>query len=476
MREAVALDNDTLTTRTLQESQHGEQDTLEDEGVARPGLVLVSCHGRPACVVLALGASSGAMTIGRDSLERGGLSDPSLSRQHAEVRYDAQRFWVRDLGSRNGTFVDGKPASEVMDGAERRVIRAGHSIFLACPDVRPFETLGVERMAALVLGPTMAATWRVIGRLARTGSSMCLHGESGVGKERAVQVFHAQGPRSDRPLVAVNCSAIPEGMAERLLFGTKRGAYSGATADAEGYVQAADGGVLFLDEVAELDLAVQAKLLRVLESKEVMPLGENRPRRVDFQLCAASHKDLREEIARGRFRQDLYFRLGLPTVGLPPLRARVEEIPWLIDMVVQQTAGEALAVHSSFVEACLLRRWPGNVRELITETRAAVHQALAHGSSSLRDAWLPSGAGVGFAAAGSEARVGTGSQRRDAPARAIIEAALRAHHGNVAATARAMHVHRTQLRRWLARYGIEVGKADEAAPGDVDEGARIAAS
>jgi transcriptional regulator with PAS, ATPase and Fis domain len=417
-------------------------------------------------MVLALGSMTGAMIIGRDSLERGGFSDPAMSRQHAEVRYDGQRFRVRDLGSRNGTFVDGTPAREVADGAGRRVVRAGHSIFLACPDVRPFEALGIERTGALVLGPGMAATWRLIGRLARTGSSMCLHGESGVGKERAVQIFHAQGPRSERPLVAVNCGAIPEGMAERLLFGTKRGAYSGATADAEGYVQAADGGVLFLDEVAELDLAVQAKLLRVLESKEVMPLGENRPRRVDFQLCAASHKDLREEIARGRFRQDLYFRLGLPTVSLAPLRARVEEIPWLVDMVVEQTAGAALAVHSSFVEACLLRRWPGNVRELITETRAAVHQAVAQGCTALRDTSLPPGAGVGFDTAAGSARAVTGTQRRDTPARAIIEAALRAHHGNVAATARAMHVHRTQLRRWLARYGIEAGKHDDDAPAE----------
>ena len=471
----MALDNDTLTTtKTLQESQHGGEDTLEDDGLARPGLVLVSCHGRPVCVTLALGGPSGSMIIGRDSLGRGGLSDPSMSRQHAEVRYDGQRFWVRDLGSRNGTFVDGKPASEVMDGAGQRVIRAGHSMFLTCRDVRPFETLGIERTGSLVLGPGMAAAWRMIGRLARTGSSMCLHGESGVGKERAVQVFHAQGPRSGKPLVAVNCGAIPEGMAERLLFGTKRGAYSGATADAEGFVQAADGGVLFLDEVGELDLAVQAKLLRVLETREVMPLGENRTRRVDFQLCAASHKDLREEIARGRFRQDLYFRLGLPTVSLPPLRARIEEVPWLVAMVVEQTAGGALAVHSSFVEACLLRRWPGNVRELITETRAAVHQALAQGCTSLRDTSLPPGAGVGFEPAGAEARVATGSQRRDMPGRAIIEAALRAHHGNVAATARAMHVHRTQLRRWLARYGIDASKHDDAAA--VDAPAQSAAS
>lgn len=463
------LERDTLTTRTLQESQHGELDTLDDEGPARPGLVLISHRGQPACVTLALGASCGSMILGRDRLEPVGLADPSMSRQHAEVRYEGQRFRVRDLGSRNGTFVDGKPAGEVAEGAERRVVRAGHSIFLACQDVRPFETMGVERTDALVLGPGMAATWRVIGQLARTGSSMCLHGESGAGKERAVQVFHAQGPRSSKPLVAVNCGAIPEGMAERLLFGTKRGAYSGATADAEGYVQAADGGVLFLDEVAELDLAVQAKLLRVLETREVMPLGENRPRRVDFQLCAASHKDLREEIARGRFRQDLYFRLGLPTVNLAPLRERIEEIPWLIDMVIGQTTAEGLAVHSSFVETCLLRRWPGNVRELITETRAAVHLARTQGCTTLRDTSLAPGAGVGFepAGLGGAARVATEPMRRDAPERAIIEAALRAHQGNVSATARAMHVHRTQLRRWMARYGIEAGHNE---PGQAEAG------
>jgi transcriptional regulator with PAS, ATPase and Fis domain len=123
----------------------------------------------------------------------------------------------------------------------------------------------------------------------------------------------------------VNCAAIPHGLAERLLFGTRRSAYSGATADSEGYVQAAHGGTLFLDEVAELDVQVQAKLLRALEAREVVPLGATRPRSEDVRICAAT-RDLRGEVAKGRFREDLYFRIGRPEVRLPPLRERLEEM------------------------------------------------------------------------------------------------------------------------------------------------------
>src|SRR5262249_25883004 len=159
---------------------------------------------------------------------------------------------------------------------------------------------------------------------------------------------------------------ISETIAERLLFGAKRGAFSGADADADGYLQAADGGTLFLDEIAELGLAVQAKLLRVLENKEVLPVGATRARPIALRLCSATHKGLRAQVEAGRLREDLFFRIATPQVSVPPLRQRLEEIPWLLQVAAQSVAPN-LKLSASLVETCLLRSWPGNVRELLAE-------------------------------------------------------------------------------------------------------------
>lgn len=457
--------------------QPGEQ-PADDRPI--PGLVLIFTGTRPVCGVMPI--EGGRLEIGRDRLPERLPADARMSRRHAEVRWDGQRFLVRDLGSRNGTSVDGKQLTSESEQEAARTVRTGTSLFLLVKDVRPFADYRVSRMDDLVLGPSLAVVWRQIDGFARADSNLFLRGESGAGKEQAVQAFHAFGPRSKKPLVAVNCGAIPEGMAERLLFGTKRGAYSGATADAPGYVQAADGGLLFLDEVAELDHPIQAKLLRVLETKEVLALGDTRPQHVDFQLCAATHKDLHAEVAQGRFRQDLYFRIARPEVRLPPLRERLEEIPWLIDLAVEQAArklGENRLttrsdlddgsdggvapphIRTAFVDACMQRAWPGNVRELLVEVRAAVHMATAEGSKWLEETHLAPQAGQGFA---EEAQPGPA---REAPDRDALAAALSEHKGNISAAARALGVHRTQLRRWLARHGLD---AASYGPGGAREG------
>lgn len=459
---------------------HTVQDTLLDQPGAQPadkrpvpGLVLIFTGSRPVCGVMPFEGER--LVIGRDQLPERLPPDARMSRTHAEVRWDGQRFLVRDLGSRNGTCVDGKPVPSGGEQEAVRTVRTGTSLFLPCKDVRPFQDHRVSRVDELVLGPSLAVVWRQIDGFTRADSNLFLFGESGAGKEQAVQAFHAFGPRSKRPLVAVNCGAIPEGMAERLLFGTKRGAYSGATADAPGYVQAADGGILFLDEVAELDLAIQAKLLRVLETKEVLALGDTRPQRVDFQLCVATHKDLHAEASQGRFRQDLYFRIARPEVRLPPLRERLEEIPWLIELAVEQAlrkVGEgrqstrsdvdegsesgsgALSIRTAFVDACMQRAWPGNVRELLVEVRAAVHMALAEGAAKpgLEESHLAPQAGMAFT---EEAQPGPA---REAPDRDALETALVEHKGNISAAARALGVHRTQLRRWLSRHGLDAAQ------------------
>jgi len=453
-----------------------------------PGVALVSSGGRPMLEGIPL--QGGALEIGREGPVAEVIDDGRMSRRHARISFDGRAWTVRDLGSRNGTAVDGEELRGERSGEGLRVVRAGSSLFLLARDLNPLRA-GVRVVDGTIMGPTLARAWQAIARAARFGGTLHLRGESGSGKELAARAFHALGQRSAGPFVAVNCATIPAGVAERLLFGTRKGAYSGADADAEGYVQSAHGGTLFLDEIAELDPAVQAKLLRVLETREVMPLGASRPRAVDLAICSATHKDLRAEVSAGRLREDLYFRVARPEVALPPLRARPEDIPWLIEREVRRVeaaagggaaggaggaaAGELLP-RALLVEACLLRPWPGNVRELVAEIRTAAQEAISAGGTWVEVEHLSPSAGIGFApqeeAAPAEggpasARGGPASARGGqasapaAPDREAVEQALRRERGNISRAARALGLHRTQLRRLLAKLGIEARRFGE---------------
>jgi transcriptional regulator with PAS, ATPase and Fis domain len=294
-------------------------------------------------------------------------------------------------------------------------------------------------------------------------------GETGSGKEIAARAFHEKGAGKNRPFVAVNCATIPEGVAERLLFGAKKGAYSGAATDSVGYVQEADGGTLFLDEIGELDLNVQAKLLRVLETREVMPLGASRPQAVDIRICSATHRDLREALGAGRFREDLFYRIGRPQLTLPPLRDRLEDIPFLLDRQIR-SVDASLEAHVSLVEACLLRSWPGNVREILAEARDAALLAARDGATVVSASHLASDAGHSYER-GTNTRDDSGDDSRPSgeprprsvmPPQETIEAALAKCGGRVATAARELGLHRNQLRRWLEKNDIDPNRFSDS--------------
>jgi len=440
------------------------------EGAERiPGLLRLFASGKALAVALRL--TGGALELGRGAPALGEAQDPRMSRRHARIHFDGRRFFVTDLGSQNGTFVDGEPVPAETPQEVQRVIRMGDSLFVPCADVGPLEQQGVVTRDGFVRGPAVQGLLDEVSRAARLGFPLHIHGESGTGKEGVARAFHQHGPRSTGPFVAVNCAAIPQTIAERLLFGARKGAYSGAEADAQGYLQAADGGTLFLDEVVELDLAVQAKLLRALETKEVLSLGAAKPKTVDILICSASNKDLRGLVAAGKLREDLYFRIGRPEVTLPPLRQRPEEIALLIQRELQQVAPE-LGLHLSLVEACLLRPWPGNVRELLVETRSAIQAALMQGAQRVEARHLSPSAGTAFGSGSTPPPPSLESREppKEAPSRAKpleseertrIEEALRQNGGNVAATARALGMHRTQLRRLLERHAIAASDGNE---------------
>jgi DNA-binding NtrC family response regulator len=413
-----------------------------------PGLVVILADQRPARRVFRVDQP---LELGRADLAEEDRNEQLISRRHVRIAFDETRFVVTDLGSRNGTFVAGRRSSEPALLPFLGTLRIGGVLFLAVQDVLPFLEGGVAVRDGTVSGPSLQQALDTIALTRRMGlvRSLLLSGETGSGKEIAARVFHEAGGKPAAPFVAVNCATIPKELAERLLFGSRRGAFSGAT-DAAGYVQAAHGGTLFLDELAELSLEVQTKLLRLLEAREVLRLGATRPEAVDVQVCAATWQDLRGEVAAGRFREDLYFRIGQPEVRLPPLRQRIEEIPWHVQEVLDACCGRGrLHASAPFIEACALRPWTGNVRELRAEIRRAAASSLASGVAELgaQDLSPLAGQPLGRERAASP----------PAPALPADEfaAALSAEKGNVLGAARRLGVDRNRVRRWLERHAMD---------------------
>jgi DNA-binding NtrC family response regulator len=452
-----------MTSTLKQSGASGSDDS--DASPPVPGLLLVFSGRSPLWAVLPL--QDREIRLGRDSLEAV-VQDPRISRRHVRVFLKDERFYAVDLGSLNGTSVDGRPAAANEPQPIERCLRIGHTLFLVSGDVRAQMDSAIVTRAGRVIGPHMYRLYQAIARLSQSTPTLHITGESGVGKEDAARSFHASSSRKSGPFIAVNCAAIPEGIAERLLFGVKRGAFSGADADAQGYVQAADGGTLFLDELAELHGAVQAKLLRVLENREVQAVGAVRATPVDIRVCSASNAALRAQVAAGKLREDLYYRIGRPEIAIPPLRERLEELPWLVDGALKEMEG-APPAHYSFIDACLLRPWPGNIRELLTEVRAAAQEAIAALSPRIEAKHLAAAAGqvIRFQAATAPApspapppaiHSSPALRSEDEIKRSEIEETLRKTGGNVSKAARALEMHRNSLRRLMDRYGIDLSR------------------
>jgi transcriptional regulator of acetoin/glycerol metabolism len=424
--------------------------SLTEGAAPDPAIVMVASGPNAASLVLAVPAELGRRISAGDRTHE--VDDERMSRDHAVVSHERGLWVIADRDSRNGTFVDG----ERVHGEVRRrgdvVLRLGHTVFVLVADGRGH---GGAQPDDQVVGPELTRVYDQVRRHAAS-DTLLIHGESGSGKELAARLYHAAGPRAGGRFEPINCAAIPEGVAERLLFGSKKGAFSGAI-DAAGHFQVAHGGTLFLDEIADLDPAVQAKLLRVIETREVVPVGATHGTPVDIGIVAASHRDLRQAVAERRFREDLYFRLALATVHIPALRARKVDIARLIHREVAG-AGAKLAAHAKLIEACCLRPWPGNIRELRSAVRQAATEAQAAGRDVVRVEDLAPTAGRPLTPAGNDSGTATAPERPrvvvgDVDRDTVIAALGRA--GNVVSVAaRALGLHRTQLYRLMDKYGI----------------------
>jgi len=351
-------------------------------------------------------------------------------------------------------------------------------------------TLRIGERSILVADPAMLRLYALIERLAQGDLSVLIHGETGSGKELAAQALHAYSRRHSARLVSINCAALPENLAESELFGHEKGAFSGAATSKSGFIETAHGGTLFLDEVAELSLGIQAKLLRVLDSGKLLRVGEVRERSVDVRIVAATHRALDLEVAAGRFREDLYFRLNGAVLTLPPLRERPRELPLLARsflLAACERAGRPpLIIAPATMERLLGHRWPGNVRELrnvMEYTATVVTQALlepehlppsvrGHASAPVAPAVLPApavptspktaDASLEPAAPTAESRdlqsliqTARSILRTDVPnkleaiAEALIHEALAFTSGNKTAAARLLGTHRKVIERRL---------------------------
>jgi DNA-binding NtrC family response regulator len=441
-------------------------ETLDDRGttgsvLARRPIVLVAfCAGHATFTWLPL--DGGAIRVGRET--HPGLElDGRMSREHVEIACDDGEWSVRDLESRNGTFVDGVQIAGVRRGP-MRVIRCGQTVLLPIDDGWATVAARPPKQGDFVIGVKLQQALAHVARAASVGGNALVIGESGAGKELAAKTFHKEGPNRGGPFVAVNCATIPHGLAERVLFGAKKGAFSGANADVDGYVQSADRGVLFLDELGELELEVQAKLLRFLETKEATPLGATRAQKVDVKLCFATHRDLRRAMGDGKFRSDLYYRVAQPEIALPPLRERLEEIPWHL-VAELQAIDPAFRVSAELVEACMLRTWPGNVRELRAECRRMAYAA-GERSRTLRPEALDPRAGASVGPSEAPPAVVAASEpprdgaKREPITKERIEAAFR-EHASASAVATALGIHRSHLYRLMKTHGVERAGDDE---------------
>src|SRR5580692_3717585 len=332
--------------------------------------------------------ASGSLTIGRGESNAVRIDDPLASRAHACLHVQAgDGMSFEDLGSVNGTRIKDQPIAR----GERVSIRIGDtiqigaSVLIVQRRTAPVEAMRPEtlRDAGLAIeggapprGEAIQRVHALAERAAAGTINVLITGETGVGKELLAETVHRASPRRDGPYVCLNCAALSETLLESELFGHERGAFTGAVAAKPGLLETAAGGSLFLDEVGELPLATQAKLLRVIETREVTRLGSVKPRRIDVRFIAATNRELEAEVKRGTFRQDLYFRFNGITLTIPPLRMRVGEIRHLVELFARQICrdlGRAIPVVPPPIFALLESyAWPGNIRELKNMVERAV--------------------------------------------------------------------------------------------------------
>lgn len=428
--------------------------TAQESIVRRPGELTLRVLNAGTNAGQLVTITKNRIVVGRSRTADLILNHSSVSGIHFELRIGSQGIELRDLQSRNGVRVGRmvvfhailSPGAVISAGdCEVQIAGVGDVDVPISAEGRLGEMLGGSA--------AMRELFAQIKRLAKTPLDALVVGETGTGKELVSRALHSLSSRADKPFVTLDCGTLSRTLAEAALFGYRRGAFTDADHDSSGFAEDASGGTLFIDEIGELPLDLQVKLLRVLDRREVVRLGETHPRAVDIKVIAATNRDLEKMVSEGQFREDLFFRLSRARIELPPLRDRADDIMELARYFADEV-GEEKGIGFSFSDAAerLLRNhnWKGNVRELRDVVRVAAHFA---DSEEI---------GAGDIVLGSNAATQQMSRLLEMPYRqAHIEFdrtylinALRIAKGSVAACARMLRMSRTTLRRRLNTLGI----------------------
>jgi DNA-binding NtrC family response regulator len=415
----------------------------------------------------ALEVGSTPTVIGSGGGSDARLSDPTVSRRHLSVALTPDGLVVRDLGSTNGSFMRGTRFQELTLGFGAE-IQVGQTVLKYVPEEEPVQVPPAESETFGALAgrdPRMRQLFRLLAEVAPSPATVLLEGETGTGKELLAEEIHRHSARRDRAFVVFDCGAVPKELIESALFGHVRGAFTGAVSDRRGAFMEADGGTLFLDEIGELALEMQPALLRALDRRMIRPVGGPSYQTVSLRVVAATNRDLRAEVAARRFREDLYYRLAVVRVSVPPLRERPADIPLLAQRFVAEF-GRTLALRPEDIQRLTGHPWPGNVRELrnLIERACALtrgdHLDLGDfgGGAGPRPTPMP----VAAPGAGADAiRVAHDLPFKEAKAQVVdqferqyLQLLLERHGGNLSAAARSAAVDRKHLRELLRKHGL----------------------
>ncbi|MDB5212739.1 MAG: Sigma-54 dependent response regulator [Myxococcaceae bacterium] len=420
--------------------------------------------------------ASDVSIIGRSAPAHVVIAHPTISRMHLRIARSEDGFVLRDLGGRNGVLVNGRRVTETFL-SHGDVIRVGDVLLqLVVRGANAFVPYRIDGQVAsgarrvaiegAVGGAQLARMSAELTNIAKTLLPVLVLGETGTGKELVARALHATSGRLG-PFRALNCAAIPQALVESELFGFKKGSFSGATRDHTGIIRAADGGTLLLDEIGDMPLEAQAKLLRTLETREVVPVGGITGEKVDVRIVSATHRDVRARVDAGQFRGDLYARLNGYTLSLKPLRERKEDLYLLVRHFLAEAGEASRDVTFRFMVTLCQYDWPYNVRELASAVKRAV--SVSEGgpldAPDLPDTVTASMKDYGAAAPPSEeppppsiappASRDPSKPRYQRPTPVELEALAREHRGNVAAIGRALGKDRAQIHRWLQMFGID---------------------
>ncbi len=415
--------------------------------------------------------------IGKRETNDLALKDKAVSRNHLEVEYMSDSFLLRDLGSTNGSFLNGSKVKEAYL-SPGDLIKIGNTNleFVAFDEKVSIEPSDKEEFGQMVgKSRKMRQIFSILEKISPTHATVIIEGETGTGKDLVARAIHEHSQRKEQPFMVFDCSAVAPNLIESELFGHEKGSFTGAVRARAGAFEVAKGGTVFLDEIGELTSELQPKLLRALEQREIRRVGSSIPVKIDVRVLCATNKNLRHEVNEGRFREDLYYRLSVVKVALPPLRDRAEDIPPIVERLLMigkfnklpNGAFKVSKVEDDALKMLMRYGWPGNVRELSNVIERAVSFVEGDTITKAHLDFIFAEMGHGGEERTERMDIDTDLPFKDAKQQIVekfekeyLLELIRSHNGNLSKAAREAKIDRKHLRNLLKKYGIDAKDED----------------